>query len=77
MTTQLAVVITGAAVLLAVVGLLTTAAGRRMGLIHWVLAGLLEAVTNSRSPSVARAVGVLPVTTFDSTRLSRVSICVS
>jgi 4-amino-4-deoxy-L-arabinose transferase-like glycosyltransferase len=43
-TTQLAVVITGAAVLLAVVGLLTTAAGRRMGLIHWILAGLLEAV---------------------------------
>ena len=44
MTTPLAVVVTVLAGLLAVAGLLSTAAGRRMGLLHWVLVGLLEAV---------------------------------
>jgi hypothetical protein len=57
-TTPLAVVITVAAGLLAVVGLLTTAAGRRMGLIHWVLVGLLEAVLLVQAVvAVARLIG--------------------
>lgn len=44
MTTTLVVAITAAAVLLALAGLASTAARRRIGLVHLGLAGILEAL---------------------------------
>lgn len=44
MSTALAWAVTAVALLLAAVGAVSTLAGRRMGLIHWIAVGLLEAV---------------------------------
>ena len=43
MSTALAWTVTALALLLAVVGAASTLARRRMGLIHWIVVGLLEA----------------------------------
>lgn len=58
MTTPLAVVVTVVAGLLVVVGLLSTTVGRRTGLVHWIVAGLLEAVLLVQGVlAVARLIG--------------------
>lgn len=44
MSTALAWTITGVSLLLVAVGAASTLAGRRMGLIHWIVVGLLEAL---------------------------------